>query len=176
MQKNAVRRPGTRMNAELASANCGTWANQRTNISRPTEGDLNTRHDPPLQPPRPRFSKQRRSYFFQSNEEILFSCCQRDSHINDPKLSDRGAWRGSCEGGAQKEATDVGQSHDRTRRVQARTAATVTRGAVRCSAWLGVAVISEFGDDMLLEIFGVCRRIVAKAGVPSNAVMLESTA
>ena len=26
---------------------------------------------------------------------------------NDPKLSDCGAWRGSCEGGAQKEATGV---------------------------------------------------------------------
>ena len=57
---------------------------------------------------------------------------------NDPKLSDGGAWRGSCEGGAQREATDVGQRHGRTRRVRARTAATVTRGAVRCSAWLGV--------------------------------------
>ena len=67
---------------------------------------------------------------------------------NDPKLSDGGAWRGSCEGGAQKEATDVGQSHDRTRRVQARTAATVTRGAVRCSAWLGVA-------DVLLPVIGL---------------------
>ena len=56
---------------------------------------------------------------------------------NDPKLSDGGAWRGSCEGGAQREATDVEQRHDRTGRVQARIAATVTRGAVRCSAWLG---------------------------------------
>ena len=60
---------------------------------------------------------------------------------NDPKLSDGGAWRGSCEGGAQKEATDVGQRHDRTGRAQARIAATVTRGAVRCSAWLGVAAV-----------------------------------
>ncbi len=60
---------------------------------------------------------------------------------NDPKLSDGGAWRGSCEGGAQREATDVGQRHDRTRRVQARIAATVTRGAVRCSAWLGHLVV-----------------------------------
>ena len=32
---------------------------------------------------------------------------------NDPKLSDRGVRRGSCEGGAQKEATDVRQRHDR---------------------------------------------------------------
>ena len=62
---------------------------------------------------------------------------ERCESPNDPKLSDGGAWRGSCEGGAQKEAADVGQSHDRTRRVQARIAATVTRGAVRCSAWLG---------------------------------------
>ena len=53
---------------------------------------------------------------------------------NDLKLSDGGAWRGSCEGGAQRTATDVGQSDDRTRRVRARIAATVTRRAVRCSA------------------------------------------
>ena len=65
---------------------------------------------------------------------------------NDPKLSDGGAWRGSCEGGAQKGATDVGQSHERMRRVQARIAATVTRGAVRHSAWLGVAVESGIDD------------------------------
>ena len=26
---------------------------------------------------------------------------------NDPKLSDGGAWRGGCEGGAKKGATDV---------------------------------------------------------------------
>ena len=58
---------------------------------------------------------------------------------NDPKLSDGGAWRGSCEGGAQKEATNVGPSLERTRRVRARIAVTVTRGAVRCSAWLGVS-------------------------------------
>ena len=63
---------------------------------------------------------------------------------NDPKLSDGGAWRGSCEGGAQKEATDVKQSHDRTGRLRTGIAATVTRGAVRCSAWLGVAASSEF--------------------------------
>ena len=63
---------------------------------------------------------------------------------NDLKLSDGGAWRGSCEGGAQKEATDVGQRHARTRRVQARIAATVTRGAVRCSAWLAVAALFDW--------------------------------
>ena len=37
---------------------------------------------------------------------------------NDPKLSDGGAWRGSCEGEAQKEATDVGQRHERTGRLR----------------------------------------------------------
>ena len=43
---------------------------------------------------------------------------------NDPKLSDGGGWRAGCagEGGG---------------------AASVTAGAVRCSAWLGVAVIWE---------------------------------
>lgn len=43
---------------------------------------------------------------------------------NDPKLRDCGARRGSCTVGL-------------------RGAATVTRGAVLCSAWLGVAVESE---------------------------------
>ena len=33
--------------------------------------------------------------------------CVREATANDPKLSDGGAWRGSCDGGAQKEATDV---------------------------------------------------------------------
>ena len=40
---------------------------------------------------------------------------------NDPKLSDRGVRRGSCAEGL-------------------RGAATVTHGAVLCSAWLGVAI------------------------------------
>ena len=68
---------------------------------------------------------------------------QRVKTPNDPKLSDGGAWRGSCEGEAQRAAADVGQSHDRTRRARVRTAATVTRGTVRCSAWLGVALAAE---------------------------------
>ena len=47
---------------------------------------------------------------------------------NDPKLSDGGGWRDGCagEGGG---------------------AASVTAGAVRCSAWLGVAAI-EVRDDI----------------------------
>ena len=60
---------------------------------------------------------------------------------NDPKLSDGGAWRGSCEGGAQKEAPDVGQRWLGVKTPGQEIAATVTRGAVRCSAWLGVAVV-----------------------------------
>ena len=72
-----------------------------------------------------------------SNSDLEETC---GKWPNDPKLSDGGAWRGSCEGGAQKEATDVGQRHERTGRARARIAATVTRGAVRCSAWLGAVV------------------------------------
>ena len=66
----------------------------------------------------------------------------RAKAANDPKLRDGGAWRGSCEGGAKKEATDVRERHDRTGRPRTGIAATVTRGAVLCSALLGVAVIS----------------------------------
>ena len=46
---------------------------------------------------------------------------------NDPKLSDRGVRRGTCTVGG-KAAAEAGA---------------VTHGAVRCSAWLGVAVIRE---------------------------------
>jgi hypothetical protein len=44
---------------------------------------------------------------------------------NDPKLSDRGARRGGCTVGGKAVAE----------------AAAVTCGAVRCSAWLAVAVV-----------------------------------
>ena len=46
---------------------------------------------------------------------------------NDPKLSDRGVRRGTCMAGG-KAAAEAGA---------------VTHGAVRCSAWLGVAVVRE---------------------------------
>ena len=58
---------------------------------------------------------------------------------NDPKLSDCGARRGSCEGGAKKEVTDVGRRWLGVKTPGRKIAATVTRGAVRCSAWLGVS-------------------------------------
>ena len=51
---------------------------------------------------------------------------------NDPKLSD---------GGAKKEATDVEQRWLGRDGFELEIAATVTRGAVPCSAWLGVAVL-----------------------------------
>ena len=63
---------------------------------------------------------------------------------NDPKLSDGGAWRGSCEGGAQKEAADVGQRWLGLKTPKPESAATVTRGAVRCSAWLGVSAVRSW--------------------------------
>ena len=46
---------------------------------------------------------------------------------NDPKLSDRGVRRGTCMVGGKAAAEAAG----------------VTAAPVRCSAWLGVAVISE---------------------------------
>ena len=46
---------------------------------------------------------------------------------NDPKLSDSGGRRGSCAAGL-------------------RGAGAVTPGAVRCSAWLGVAAVDKIGD------------------------------
>ena len=48
---------------------------------------------------------------------------KREESPNDPKLRDSGVRRGSCAAGL-------------------RGAATVTHGAVLCSAWLGVAVIA----------------------------------
>ena len=52
---------------------------------------------------------------------------------NDPKLSDRGVRRGSCVVGGKAAAE----------------AATVTHGAVRCSAWLGDV---RFGEIMAVEL------------------------
>lgn len=67
------------------------------------------------------------------------TCCVTP---NDAKLSDGGAWR-SCEGGAKKEARDVGQRWLGVKTPKPESAATVTHGAVRCSAWLGVRFIIE---------------------------------
>ena len=61
----------------------------------------------------------------------------REETPNDPKLSDGGAWRGSCEGGAKKEHTSYGKRWLGRDGSKLEIAATVTRGAVRCSAWLG---------------------------------------
>ena len=56
---------------------------------------------------------------------------KREMSPNDPKLSDCGARRAGCgkvDGGERSEAAG---------------AASVTRGAVRCSAWLGASVIGR---------------------------------
>ena len=55
------------------------------------------------------------------NGDCLLKTCfhrERAESPNDPKLSDRGGWRGGCEGGAKKEATDVEQRPARTRGLQ----------------------------------------------------------
>ena len=51
----------------------------------------------------------------------------REETPNDPKLSDGRGWRDRCMAGGKEAAEAAG----------------VTAGAVRCSAWLGVAVIIE---------------------------------
>ena len=79
---------------------------------------------------------------------------------NDPKLSDGGAWRGSCEGRAQREAADVGQRWLGVKTPKPEIAATVTRGAVRCSAWLGVR------SDLRQRW-----RVAAKRGVKATAAL-----
>ena len=71
-------------------------------------------------------------------DEICSVLGERVATPNDPKLRDRGGWRGSCEGGAKKEATDVKKRHERMREVRARIAASVTAVAVLCSALLAV--------------------------------------
>ena len=48
---------------------------------------------------------------------------------NDPKLSDGRGWRDRCVAGERRRQEAAG----------------VTAAPVRCSAWLGVAVIWEFG-------------------------------
>ena len=99
---------------------------------------------------------------------------------NDLKLSDGGAWRGSCEAGAQKEASDVGQSHDRTGRVQARIAATVTRGAVRCSAWLGDVDWRSLRIARVVDVVGVwkasvdCEQEITEQNYIGNQLILSA--
>ena len=94
---------------------------------------------------------------------------------NDPKLSDGGAWRGSCEGGAKKEAADVRQRWLGVKTPKLEIAATVTRGAVRCSAWLGVSVIwietsnNPPGNDSFAhfgEFVALCLRVAPNLDNP----------
>ena len=76
---------------------------------------------------------------------------------NDPKLSDGGAWRCSCEGGAKKEATGVGQRWLGVKTPKLEIAATVTRGAVRCSAWLGVTWLRRGRCERVQNTLGLAR-------------------
>ena len=94
--------------------------------------------------------------------EVEDACIRvRGMTANDPKLSDGGAWRGSCEGEAQREAADVGQRWLGVKTPGQEIAATVTRGAVRCSAWLGVAVIASIA----LQIYCSAQVVIDSARV-----------
>ena len=53
---------------------------------------------------------------------------------NDPKLSDGGGWRSGCVVGERRR----------------QEAASVTAGAVRCSAWLGVSFLLETANESVV--------------------------
>jgi len=59
--------------------------------------------------------------------KLALPILDKHSHINDPKLSDGGGWRDGCAG-------EGGGS------------ASVTAGAVRCSAWLNEAAPRSFSS------------------------------
>ena len=63
---------------------------------------------------------------------------ERSKWPNDLKLSDSGVRRGTCMVGG-KAAVEAGA---------------VTHGAVRCSAWLGVAVIATEQHRLILVLLG----------------------
>ena len=68
---------------------------------------------------------------------------------NDPKLSDGRGWRGPCMAGGKAAAE----------------ARAVTAAPVRCSAWLGVAVISEESGEGIRKHrlrIGAGKPIIAK--------------
>jgi hypothetical protein len=65
--------------------------------------------------------------------DLVFHCSERVEAPNDPKLSDGGGWRAGCTAGG-KAAVE---------------AASVTAGAVRCSAWLGASL--EWKTDAMTQ-------------------------
>ena len=73
----------------------------------------------------------------------------RGKRPNDPKLSDRAARRDACPTAARTETKPSRKQRE------AKKARGVTRGPVRCSAWLGVADIREFIDYLTEELCGV---------------------
>ena len=64
---------------------------------------------------------------------------------NDLKLSDRVGWRGACPTTARTKTALNANT------LRAKIARAVTAVAVRCSAWLGVAVIRRFGGLQLID-------------------------
>ena len=72
---------------------------------------------------------------------------------NDPKLSDGGGWRDGCAVGERRR----------------QEAASVTAGAVRGSAWLGVTV-NEFVVTKEIKMAGVCNNPNALHAVGSVVV------
>ena len=55
--------------------------------------------------------------------------------------------------------------------LRSQKARAVTRGAVRCSAWLGVSALWEFVINECLELFGVgCRGFCARSVYADNLV------
>ena len=83
---------------------------------------------------------------------------------NDHKLSDGGAWRSLC------------RWVERRRRSVAQA---VTRGAVRCSAWLGVAVIRQktwqTKDQLIREMILVTKNLGAKSDLLGTACSYGET-
>jgi hypothetical protein len=64
---------------------------------------------------------------------------------NDAKLSDCGARRAGCRVSDTEDARER-KRVSRKRRVERKTAASVTRGAVRCTAWFGVRSFGSYSD------------------------------
>jgi hypothetical protein len=73
---------------------------------------------------------------------------------NDPKLSDCGARRGSCGVERREDIRATGEQRTDGTAASVEIAATVTRGAVRCSAWLGVSVIGlcRFDSEVAIGV------------------------
>ena len=109
-------------------------------------------------PPK-RTPKKHKSATIPENVSSRFIMDGASQSPNDPKLSDGGGWRAGCMVGGKAAAE----------------AASVTAGAVRCSAWLGVA---GFGVEVIPELpqfrcdwrVMLCRPRIAK---PTSELLVE---